>query len=309
MAGPMAQIGAGWPIISHETDRANDSFLLKHRQVASIQPKEYQLLAAPNLVARTSNTNVASKYIQDIAVRIAAYFASRLPCHNTASQFSSGERGTIIVSIPAPISVRNWHIRAPAMMYLPAITTFLILLNVVGAQLKEQQPSATASVCSCAPTNFIFRLDFTRSCDDNTVPIGKTHGIDRSFCRTDNVDGVGGGDAEAVTVVKLTSVLILELDSDLRVIKQHFRDGLDLEDGETLEYASIAADDGIADDTTVAAIQMALTGISKEGTEIQSQFILTYTNNCGTDVFRVGDAISWLEVVSSAKMNVNAVIF
>ena len=192
------------------------------------------------------------------------------------------------------------------MMYLPAISAFFVLLNIVGAQQQEQQPSPTTSdrrwsVCSCAPTNFIFRLDFTRTCDDNTVPIGKTHGIDRSFCRTDDVDDVGN-DAQAMTVVKLTSVLILELDRSLTVIKQHFRDGLELEDGETLEYASIVADDGIADDTTVAAIQMALTGISTQGTSIQSQFILTYTNNCGTDVFRVGDAISWLVVVSSAHI-------
>ena len=102
-------------------------------------------------------------------------------------------------------------------------------------------------------------------------------------------------------MAKLTSVLILELSQGLKVIKQHFRDGLELDDGETLEYASIVADDGRADDTTVAAIQMALAGISTEGTAIQSQFILTYTNNCGTDVFRVGDAMSWLVVVSSAS--------
>ena len=192
------------------------------------------------------------------------------------------------------------------MMYLPSMSTFLILLvsvsNIVDAQQQEQQPSPTTSVCSCAPTNFIFRLDFTRTCDDNTVPIGKTYGIDRSFCRTDGVDstGIGGDDAQALTVAKLTSVLILELDQGLKVIKQHFRDGLELDDGGTLEYASIVADDGRADDTTVAAIQMALTGISTQGTAIQSQFILTYTNNCATDVFKTGDAISWLVVVSSA---------
>lgn len=187
------------------------------------------------------------------------------------------------------------------MMYLRSISTFLILLvsvsNIVDAQQQEQQPSPTTSVCSCAPTNFIFRLDFTRTCDDNTVPIGKTYGIDRSFCRTDGVDSIGGDDAQALAVVKLTSVLILELDKGLKVIKQHFRDGLELEGGDTLEYASIVADDDRADDTTVAAIQMALTGISTQGTAIQSQFILTYTNNCGTpDVFRIGDAISWLVV-------------
>ena len=190
------------------------------------------------------------------------------------------------------------------MMYLPSISTFLILLvsvrNIVNAQQQEQQSSPTTSVCSCAPTNFIFRLDFTRTCDDNTVPIGKTYGIDRSFCRTDGVDSIGGDDAQALAVVKLTSVLILELDKGLKVIKQHFRDGLELEDGDTLKYASIVADDDRADDTTVAAIQMALTGISTQGTAIQSQFILTYTNSCATGVFKTGDAISWLVVVSSA---------
>ena len=59
VAGPMAQLGAGWAIISHVTGLAKDSQPL---QVAFILPKEYQLLVAPNLVARTSNSYVAPEY-------------------------------------------------------------------------------------------------------------------------------------------------------------------------------------------------------------------------------------------------------
>ena len=172
------------------------------------------------------------------------------------------------------------------------IATLITLIFSAGNHVYAQEESA---VCSCSPMSFTFRLDFNLKCDDNTVLIGKTHGVDRSFCRTD--DGIGGNDTQSTpTVVELSSILILELDSSLQVIKQTFRDGLGLVDGQTLTYESISATSTGGD--TVAAIQMALTGVTADGKEIQSQFILTYTNLCSTDVFRVGDAISWLVVVS-----------
>ena len=172
------------------------------------------------------------------------------------------------------------------------ITTLITLLFSAGNLVYAQEEAA---VCSCSPTSFTFRLDFNRICDDNTVLIGKTHGIDRSFCRTDGV--MGGNDTQSPpTVVELSSILILELDSSLQVIKQHFRDGLGLVDGQTMSYESISATS--TDGDTVAAIQMALIGVTADGTEIQSQFILTYTNLSSTEVFRAGDVISWLVVVS-----------
>ena len=161
---------------------------------------------------------------------------------------------------------------------------------------------AEVAACSCAPSRFTFRLDFNRTCDDNSVEIGKTKGIDRSFCRTDDSDIFGGGENQSPVVNELSSILILELDSSLQVIKQHFRDGLGLMNGQTLQYSSIVADEegaaSTSDENMVAAIQMALTGATADGVEIQSQFILTYTNLCTIDVFRVGNAISWLVVVS-----------
>ena len=177
------------------------------------------------------------------------------------------------------------------MNFLITIATLITLLFLAGNHVYAQEEAA---VCSCSPTSFTFRLDFNRTCD-LTVLIGKTHGIDRSFCRTDDV--MGGNDTQSpTTVVELSSILILELDSSLQVIKQHFRDGLGLVDGQTLSYESILATSTEGD--AVAAIQMALTGVTSDGMEIQSQFILTYTNLCSIDVFRVGDAISWLVVVS-----------
>ena len=178
---------------------------------------------------------------------------------------------------------------------LTTIAACAILLLSASNNIVYAQQEA-ADVCSCSPSSITFRLDFTNTCDDNTVLIGKTHGIDRSFCRTDDV--VGDQNAQPPAVVELSSILILELDSSLQVIKQHFRDNLGLRDGQALKpYESILATSS-ADDTKIAAIQMALTGVTADGTEIQSQFILTYTNTCSIDVFRVGDAISWLVVVS-----------
>ena len=179
------------------------------------------------------------------------------------------------------------------------IASILVLLLSTGTAVEAEQQ---AVACSCAPTGFTFRLDLNRTCADNSILIGKTHGVDNSFCRTYDVQ------AQSSAVVQLSSILILELDSSLQVIKQHFRDGLELRDGETLEYWSIVATQEGApvstDDNTVAAIQMALTGETADGTEVESQFIFTYTNLCSTDVFRVGDAMSWLVVVSGSSLHV-----
>ena len=171
-------------------------------------------------------------------------------------------------------------------------TTLIVLLFSAGNIAEAQQEAA---VCSCSPMSFTFRLDFNRTCDNNLL-IGKTRGIDRSFCRTDDV--VEGNDTQSPpAVIELSSILILELDESLQVIKQYFRDSLGLVDGQALTYGSILATG--TGGGTVAAIQMALTGATADGTEIQSQFILTYTNLCSIDVFREGDAISWLVVVSN----------
>ena len=185
------------------------------------------------------------------------------------------------------------------MKSLELITILITLLFLAGSVVEAQQEADT--ICSCSPTSFTFHLDFNRTCDDNSVLIGKTHGIDRSFCRTDNV--IEGNDKRSSpAVVELSSILILELDISLQVIKQHFRAGLGLKDGQTLSYESILATG--TDGDTAAAIQMALTGVTTDGTEIQSQFILTYTNLCSIDVFHAGDAISWLIVVSHGGTDV-----
>ena len=180
------------------------------------------------------------------------------------------------------------------MASLRTIGTLIVLLFSAGNIVEAQQEAA--GVCSCSPMTFTFRLDFNRTCDNNAFLIGKTRGIDRAFCRTDAI--VEENDTQPPpAVIELSSILILELDESLQVIKQHFRDGLGLVDGQASTYGSILATDTVGD--KVAAIQMALTGATADGTEIQSQFILTYTNLCSIDVFRVGDAISWLVVVSN----------
>mmetsp|Transcript_35185 Transcript_35185/g.71238 ORF Transcript_35185/g.71238 Transcript_35185/m.71238 type:complete len:226 (+) Transcript_35185:825-1502(+) len=177
-----------------------------------------------------------------------------------------------------------------------------------------------ATTCSCAPTVYRFRLDFDRTCEDNTYQLGKTAGIDRSFCRNtgdggddgaDDGGGDGGGDGSDTgsPPVTLASFQILELDSSLSVMKQYFRDGLDLIDGDTFEYTSIvttaAEEDGAV--AYPAALQMAMTALSADGTtEVVSQFILTFTNLCETPVFSEGDSVSWVVLVRDWIQPINA---
>ena len=106
VAGPIAQIGAGWTIISHVTGLAKDSQPL---QVAFILRKEYQLLVVPNRVARTSNSYVASKHSRSrSAIPHSKHIFFRRDYRATLhiSQLASAERGTINVSNPPPTSVR-----------------------------------------------------------------------------------------------------------------------------------------------------------------------------------------------------------
>ena len=104
VAGPMAQLGAGWAIISHVTGLAKDSQPL---QVAFILPKEYQLLVAPNLVARTSNSYVAPEYSRyRSAIPHCKHIIFRRDYRAILSKLASAERGTINVSNPPPTSVR-----------------------------------------------------------------------------------------------------------------------------------------------------------------------------------------------------------
>ena len=180
-----------------------------------------------------------------------------------------------------------------ALLYLVLVDMTIVLLFSAGTIVEAQQDAA--GVCSWSPMTFTGRLDFNRTCDNTPFLIGKTRGIDRAFCRTDAIVEENYTQPPPA-VIELSSILILELDESLKVIKQHFRDGLGLVDGQALTYGSILATDTVGD--KVAAIQMALTGATADGTEIQSQFILTYTNLFSIDVFRVGDAISWLVVVS-----------
>lgn len=184
-----------------------------------------------------------------------------------------------------------------AKAFLTAVASALMILPALVA-------GQDIDTCSCAPTVYRFRLDFNRTCDDNTFEVGKTAGIDRFFCRTG--DGIGGGNRAPVT---LSSFLILELDSTLSVMKQYYRDGLSLVDGDngdSFEYTSIVAaenenEDGDDNDKKYpAALQMSMTGTTKDGTEVVSQFILTFTNLCGTPVFREGDSVSWVVLVSLA---------
>ena len=89
-------------------DGSGERFDSQPLQVAFILPKEYQLLVAPNLVARTSNSYVAPKYsrYRSAIPHCKHIFFRRDYYRATLSKLASNERGTINVSNPPPTSVR-----------------------------------------------------------------------------------------------------------------------------------------------------------------------------------------------------------
>ena len=159
-------------------------------------------------------------------------------------------------------------------------------------------PAASVDICSCSPTSFQFTLDFSKTCDDDTL--ADNAGIDATLCEL-----MGG---EIATV---TSIQFLEFDTsgNLVVIKQD--DTLfdvSLSDGESFDFASISADldasASLADqlDLVPGGVQLTLRGVAADGTNVMNRYTWIYTNSCEDIPIESGDEISWVSIVRSFEV-------
>lgn len=159
-------------------------------------------------------------------------------------------------------------------------------------------PAASVDICSCSPTSFQFTLDFSKTCDDDTL--ADNAGIDATLC-----EPMGG---EIATV---TSIQFLEFDTsgNLVVIKQD--DTLfdvSLSDGESFDFASISADldasASLADqlDLVPGGVQLTLRGVAADGTNVMNRYTWIYTNSCEDIPIESGDEISWVSIVRSFEV-------
>ena len=145
--------------------------------------------------------------------------------------------------------------RSPLLFTLAAVFLAPSLTRVPVARAQTQgNETEGEALCACNPSIYSFTLDFSQECPPPGIDFGPETGINQWFCRTD-------GDDDSVTdlvPVSVSSYIILELDKGLQVIKQFFRGELDLQDGDTFEYTSIAASGDVGIDDIPGAMQMAL---------------------------------------------------
>lgn len=106
------------------------------------------------------------------------------------------------------------------------------------------------------------------------------------------VSGFDNQDVTDFTPVAVSSIQVIEFDTEGRVLAQFFSDDIYM-DGNTFVYTTYS------DEQLVGGIQLSITGRNAYGDPITNLIAVSYTNECGVyPVFFVGDAIGWIIIVS-----------
>jgi hypothetical protein len=159
--------------------------------------------------------------------------------------------------------------------------------------------AAPKEICSCSPTKYVFTLDFSKTCADDTLR--NNSGVEITLCHS-----------EGVAIATVTSILFLEFDTsgNLVVINQddtYF--DTSLSDGDSFEFTSISSDldasISLEDqlDLVPGGVQLTLRGLGEDGSGVLNRYTWAYTNSCADDAVTVesGDEIGWVVIVSSSS--------
>ncbi len=163
---------------------------------------------------------------------------------------------------------------------------------------KLPSPSTSSNILSYSPSNYTWRLDFSKTCSTNNITEGPGTGISDSYCTSSDILG-GQGEALDNVPIVVNSILIVELDLDLAPVNDRNVKNINLKDGEDFSFTSIGATAG--QDIPLGGLQMRLEGQNDVGVEVAVAWIVTYTNNCTTQVFFPGNTMGWVIFVSLFK--------
>jgi hypothetical protein len=155
-------------------------------------------------------------------------------------------------------------------------------------------------ICSCAPSNYEFTLDFSLFCP----PVNITQG-DAVAATTCMVSPFGNSEVADLIPVAVQSIDILELNQNLDIIVQENIAG-NFGDGDTFRYSSIAALPGeIVDPVDLPrAIQLNLIGVNQFDEPIINVYLITFTNDCQSyPVLFEGQYAGWTRFVSTLFAN------
>jgi hypothetical protein len=100
----------------------------------------------------------------------------------------------------------------------------------------------------------------------------------------------------------VNTILILELGLDLVPINYYFTDSTSLKNGDMFNFTSIGASNNTV---PLGGLQMRLVGKDILGGNISVSWIVTFSNNCSTQVFLPGNSIGWVVFVSCISIAQN----
>lgn len=152
-------------------------------------------------------------------------------------------------------------------------------------------------ICSCAPGEYEFTLDFSLFCPPINITVGDA--VAATTCTVGPFEDPSVADLIPVAV---QSIDILELNQNLDVAVQENIAG-SFGDGDTFRYTSIAALPGeIIDPLDIPrAIQLTITGVNRFDQSILNVFLIQFTNNCGRyPVLFEGQYAGWTRFVSNS---------
>lgn len=179
------------------------------------------------------------------------------------------------------------------------LRTIVVLALSFGFVKPSGGQQIGVDVCSCAPSTYEFKFDFSLFCP----PINITQGdavIDTS-CLVSPFQDQTVGDLVPIAVQEIT---VMELDQNLDNLYQEIIRG-SFKDGDTWSYTSVAAQPGKNDPLTLPrGIQFNIVGINILEQPIINTVIITFSNSCQAyPVLIPGQYAGWVRFVSTALEN------
>jgi len=140
--------------------------------------------------------------------------------------------------------------------------------------------------CTCAPRGFTWTLDFSLGCEPQSVLVGSGTGILDVTCNIENTDST----MTDITPVSVTEYAIFELDPEtLAAIPESVvsSNNLNLVSGDSIDYVRSST-------LQPAGLQTQVIGLTADGSEVELNYTLRYTQDCNAYVFFEGDSLGWL---------------
>ena len=182
--------------------------------------------------------------------------------------------------------------------------TSIVQLLALTLVLLQQQNSVIAQPlqnCSCTPLIYRWTLDFSKTCgtdEDINVDIGPGKGITSAECNIRVENPAFAMTEDSLVPVKVLGYQLIELGQSFERIKkdaESFGSSSPLLDGAEIEFASETA--AVVDEVSEGFVVF-VTAENALGETIDLQWIVTFSNLCEKDVFKLGDSVGWMVFVS-----------